>query len=149
MIYVLPYGVLIKADRADEIAAGPEMVSPIGLLSQFRVALEKLYRNLTFQGSHQLGDGNLGRKRNKQMDVIILDVQLLNATFLPLAQRPDIMLDQFLYGSLQYSEPILWNPDNVIIAFINDMAQSYTYSFHKNRHSHQNMTTCKAGGYSS
>jgi len=120
---VLPYGVLIKPDRADEIATGPKMVPPIGLLFQFRVALEKLDRNLAFQGTHQLGDGDLRRNRNKQMDVVVLNVQLLDGTLLPLAQRPDIMLDQFLYGALQYAEPVLWNPNNMVIALVNDMAK--------------------------
>ncbi len=84
---VLPYGVLTKPDRADKITTGPKMVPQVGLLFQFRVALEKLERNLAF------------------------DDRLL-----PLAQRPDIMLDQFLYGTLQYAKPVLWNPNNMIEA---------------------------------
>ena len=110
---VLPYGVLVKTDRADEITTGPKMVPPVGLLFQFRVALEKLDRDLAFQGTHQLGDRNLRRNRNKQMDMVVPDVQLIDDTLLPLAQRPDIMLDQFLYApfnirNLYFGTQTIW-----------------------------------------
>jgi len=92
-------------------------------LFQFRVALEKLDRDLALQGTHQLGDGDLRRNRNKQMDVVLPYVQLPDYTPLPLAQRLDIMLDQFLYGALQYAQPVFRNPDNMVLALVNNMAK--------------------------
>ena len=44
----------IKANRIDKVPSGPKVISPIWLLFQLRVALEKLDGNLAFQRAHQM-----------------------------------------------------------------------------------------------
>ena len=99
------------------------MVPPVGLLFQFRVALEKLDRDLAFQGTHQLGNGKFRWYRNQQIYVVVPNVELTDHTFLPFAPYPYVVIDQFLYGALQYAEPVLWNPNNMVITLVNDMAK--------------------------
>lgn len=98
------------------------MVAPIGFLFQLGRALEKFYSNLPLQDAHQFANRNFRWYRNQQMYMIVLNVELANNTVLPLAQHPYIVVDQFLYGSLQYAEIIFWNPNYIIITLINNMA---------------------------
>ena len=119
---VLFYHLLIKTDRANKITARPKVVAPIRFLLELRIALEKFYRQLSFQSSHQLRYRNFGRYRNQKMYMVFLNVQLLHKAPFPFAQHTQVMLHQFFYRALEYAKTIFRNPNYMIVTFIDNMA---------------------------
>ncbi len=123
VLHVSLYYVFVDSNRADKIASRPEMIAPIRLLFHLRVALEKLYRQLTFQYPHQLRNRHLWRNRHDKMNVVILDAHFLNLTFFPFTQHLYIFLYQLLDFSSQDPKPIFWYPNNMVVTLVNNMRQ--------------------------
>jgi len=115
--------IFVDANGGDKIASRPEMIAPVRLLFHLRVALEQLYRQLTFQYPHHLRNRYLWRNRHDKMNMVILDTHFLNFTFFPFTQRPYIFFYQLLDFSSQDSKPIFWYPNNMVITLVNDMRQ--------------------------
>lgn len=115
------YYVFINSNCADKVSARPEMITPIRLLFHLGVTLEQLYCKFPFQYPHQFRYGYPWRNRNYQMNVINLNAQLLNLTFLPFTQHLYVFLHKRFNLSCQYPKSILGNPNNVVITFIYNM----------------------------
>ncbi len=64
------------------------------------------------------------------MDMVFLNIEFLDLTIFPFAKHFDVMLNQFLYGSFQYAMPVLGNPDDVVLTFVNHMAQFLIFAHH-------------------
>ena len=52
ILHVAPNLVFIQTNGTDAVAAAPEMIAPVRLALQRRIALENLYRRLTLQYAH-------------------------------------------------------------------------------------------------
>ena len=115
--------VFIYSCRANKIASRPEMIAPVRLLFHLRVAIEQLYRKLTFQYTHHLRNRYFWRNRHNKMNVVILDTHLLNLTFLPFTQHLYIFLYQLLDFSIQDPKSVFWYPNNMVVTLVNYMRQ--------------------------
>ena len=123
ILYVSLYHLFVNSNGVDKIASRPEMIAPVWLLLQLWVALEQLYGQLAFQYPHHLRNRHLRWNRQYKMNVVTLNTHFLKLTFFPFTQHPDIFFYQLLDLSCQDSEPIFWNPNNVIFTLINNMRQ--------------------------
>ena len=121
MLYVSLYYLFIYSNCADKIASRPEIIAPVRLFFHLWVAFEQLYCQLTFQGPHHLINRHLRRNRHDNMNVVCLDTHLLNLTFFPFTQHPDIFFYQLLDFSSQDPKPIFRNPNNMIFTFIDNI----------------------------
>ena len=123
VLHVSLYYVFVDSNSADKIASRPEMIAPVWLLFHLRVALEQLYRQLTFQYPHHLRNRHLWRNRHNKMNVVMLDTHFLNLTFFPFTQHLYIFLNKLLDFSSQDPKSIFWYPNNVVLTLVNNMRQ--------------------------
>ena len=96
VLHVPLYYFFVDSNRADKIATGPEVISPIWFLLHLGVAFEQLYSQLAFQKTHHLRNRQLRWNRQDKMNVITLYAHFLNLTFFPFAQHLYIYFHQFL-----------------------------------------------------
>jgi len=123
ILYVSLYRLFVNSDGADKITTRPEMISPIWFFLHLGVAFEQLYGQLTFQYSHHLRNRYLWRNRQYNMNVVCLDTHLLNLTFFPFAQHPNIFFYELLDFPSQDPKPIFGNPNNMILTFVDNMRE--------------------------
>jgi len=115
--------VFVDSNSADKITSRPEMIAPVWLFFHLWVALEQLYRQLTFQYPHHLRDRHLWRNRHDKMNMVILDTHFLNFTFFPFTKHPYIFLYQLLDFSMQDPKSVFWHPNNMVVTLVNYMRQ--------------------------
>jgi len=133
---------------ADKISSRPKMIAPVWTLFQLWVTLEQLDRKLPLYYTHEVGNRNFGRNRNHNMYMINLNIHLFNLTLLPFTKLPNILFYQGFHLTSQDLKSILGHPHNMIVTFIDYMRQLFIFAHApKIRHSQQNMTTVKDGGF--
>ena len=115
--------VFVDSNSADKITSRPKMIAPVRFLFHLRVALEQLYRQLTFQYPHHLRNRYLWRNRYDKMNVVILDTHFLNFTFLPFTKHPYIFLYKLLDFSIQDPKSVFGYPNNMVVTLVNNMRQ--------------------------
>ncbi len=98
----------------DIVAVGPEAVSPQRLF-QLRKFLPDLMRGPTLDQVHDLGRRVARLGRQKQMDVIRLDVQLQDLELVDLGAETDQLFQALFEPTLQDALAVLGDPDKVVL----------------------------------
>lgn len=123
MLDVSLYYFFIYSYCTYKVSPSPEMITPIRLLLHLGIGLEQLYSKLSFQYPHQFRYGYPGWYRHQKVNVVNLNTQLLNLTFLPFTQHLYVFLHKRFNLSCQYPKSILGKPNNVVITFIYNMRE--------------------------
>ena len=111
---ILKYDVIsdVTAGRA-EISSGPESPSPIAL-ADFRKFHLDFVGGASFGALHQIADGNMGRHRDKHVDVIARQHTLDDLHTHLTTDLPDDVPHPLPQFSLQNLVAIFGDPDDVI-----------------------------------
>jgi hypothetical protein len=94
------------------VSSRPEVTSPVLLLEMGKLLVQEV-RTLSFEGLHHVADGEMGRVRDEQMDMIWGDFPRDDANLQLGTDPSDQGSDGFTDLARQYSATVLWDPDQM------------------------------------
>ena len=122
------YHVLIYSNCTNKISSCSKVIPPIRFLPHFWITFEQLNCQLTFQGTHHFRHRHFRWYRYNKMNMINLNIHLVYLTSFPFTQLPYIIFYKGFDFTYQYTKTILWNPNNMIITFIDYMRKFFIFT---------------------